>query len=178
MRILRKYGNRRLYDTTDSKYVNLDDLAAIIRRGEDIRVVDASTEADLTREVLLQVVLDLHGGLDFLPPGLLRRIIRATGDDPAQRLLRQQLTSALSLLHDQLDRWEAAFGNWMGARPPPPAPTPPPPSERAAPPEPTSTPPAEAPRPPTADDDLVALRDRLARLEAQLNPGKAPPGKR
>ena len=161
MRILRKYGNRRLYDTTDSKYVNLDDLATILRRGEDIRVVDATSEADLTREVLLQVVLDLHGGLDFLPAGLLRRIIRATGDDPAQRLLRQQLTTALGLLHEQLDRWESAFGNWMGGRP---APTPPP----------TAAPPAPAPPESSSavpgDPELDALRERLAQLEARLKP--------
>ena len=161
MRILRKYGNRRLYDTTDSKYVNLDDLATILRRGEDIRVVDATSEADLTREVLLQVVLDLHGGLDFLPAGLLRRIIRATGDDPAQRLLRQQLTTALALLHEQLDRWESAFGSWMGGRS---APTPPPTAAPAAP-----APPESSPAVP-GDPELDALRERLAQLEARLKP--------
>ncbi len=167
MRILRKYGNRRLYDTTDSKYVNLDDLATILRRGEDIRVVDATTEADLTREVLLQVVLDLHGGLDFLPAGLLRRIIRATGEDPGQRLLRQQLTTALSLLHDQLDRWESAFGGWMGARPAAPPTEPPPPNAAPTPPEPPAPPPAPAG---AGDPELDALRDRLAQLEARLKP--------
>lgn len=161
MRTIKKYGNRRLYDTADSRYVNLEDLAALIRGGEEIQVVDAASGADLTRELLLQIVLELHGGLDFLPPGLLRRIIRATGDDPAQRLLRQQLGTALGLLHEQLDRLEATFGGW---------PRPPGASART-PGAPTSEPPPDADTPPSPSApgaEVDALRARLQELEARL----------
>lgn len=151
MRIIRKYENRRLYDSTASHYVNLEDIAGMVRAGEDVRVVDAKTDADLTREVMLQIVLESHGLVDFLPAGLLRRVIRATGNDPAQRLLRHQLATALALLHDQLDRWEGAMGGW------PRSPTPPAPS---------TTPPSSPPPPPV--DELATLRERLASLEGRL----------
>jgi polyhydroxyalkanoate synthesis repressor PhaR len=182
MTLIRKYGNRRLYDTQASRYINLDDLAALVRGGEEVKVVDAKTEEDLTREVLLQVILELQGGLDFLPVALLRRIIRATGDEPAQRLLRQQLSTAFELLHAQFDRLEAQFGTLFpgffgGGRPtatpsPKPAPTPPP-EEPEAPEEPPSAaaPKGEEPAAEPAGDELDALRARLAALEKRLKRG-------
>ena len=57
MVIIKKYGNRRLYDSARSRYINLEELAAIIRAGEAVQVVDAKTNEDLTHEVLMQVVL-------------------------------------------------------------------------------------------------------------------------
>lgn len=166
MTVLKKYSNRRLYDTERSRYVNLDDVATMIRAGEEVRVEDAKTGEDLTREVLLQVVVELHGGMDFLPVGLLRRIIRATGDDPFQRVLRQQLASALELLGGQMDRVERQFEQMFPGfgKPPPPPP-------KAAAPEP---PPAEEAPPPSpaasgaGEDEIGALRARLSALEERL----------
>ncbi|NOY27753.1 MAG: hypothetical protein GXP62_17965, partial [Oligoflexia bacterium] len=62
VRTIKKYSNRRLYDTAASGYINLQDLAALVRSGEDIRVVDVETEADLTRQILLQIVLESPEG--------------------------------------------------------------------------------------------------------------------
>jgi polyhydroxyalkanoate synthesis repressor PhaR len=55
--LIKKYGNRRLYDTGDSRYVTLDELAAKIRTGVDLRVVDAQNGEDLTQATLTQIVL-------------------------------------------------------------------------------------------------------------------------
>jgi len=167
-RIIRKYGNRRLYDTQDSCYINLAELAALIKAGEEVVVEDASTKADLTRELYFQVLFEHEGAMDFLPLGMLRRIIRATGEDPAQKVLRGQLGQAFHLLSDQMDRLEQTFGAFT---PKPPAPKrtkaaePPPEAEAPAAPGPAS-PRSTAPAAPT--DDLAALRARLAALEGRL----------
>ncbi len=165
-RIIKKYGNRRLYDTSASTYINLGELAALLKSGEDVRVEDATTKADLTRELYFQVLFEHEGAMDFLPLGMLRRIIRATGDDPGQRVLRQQLGQAFHLLSDQLDRMEATFGPFT----PRPAPSQTASSPRAPEPEPAEP---EAPQPtpaaePRTPDDLAALRERLAALEGRL----------
>ncbi len=144
--LIRKYPNRRLYDVEHSRYVNLNDVAALVRLGEDVRVEDAQTGADLTREVLLQVALEVLSGVDLLPPSLLRRVIRSTGTDPVASALRVQLVTGMELLSTQLDRFEAMFPK---ARAPVAAPKPAP---------------VEAP----ADPELEALQARLAVLDARL----------
>ena len=75
MLLVKKYPNRRLYDTRNSRYVTLDDLAGIIRKGEDVSVQDAQSNQDLTQEVLMQIILERGGG-KLLPSGLLLRLIR------------------------------------------------------------------------------------------------------
>lgn len=166
---IKKYGNRRLYNTETSRYVNLEELAALIRGGETVEVADATSGADLTRDVLLQIVLEAQGGASLFPTGLLHRVIRAQGEHPAQRLLLSQLGTALSLMETQLAAMEERFP-WMRAagtpwsgQAPPPKETPPPPEappEEAA--ESAST--TGAPE----DPELAALRARLAGLEARL----------
>lgn len=94
-------------------------------------------------------------GVDLLPIGMLRRLIRASGSAPAHLLLRQQLSTGLDLVSSQLDRMEALLQ--------PPAPPPPPPSRREA----DEPPPEESPRA-APDPELVELRARLAALEARL----------
>ena len=174
-RIVKKYGNRRLYDTVDSKYINLAELALLIKSGDEVLVEDATTKADLTRELYFQVLFEHEGAMDFLPLGMLRRIIRATGDDPAQKLLRTQLGQAFHLLSDQLDRmeaWTAPAAAWgKPVRPAARAGGPHGAAEPAEepPPEPAPAHPAAPPaseRPP--QDDLAALRARLAALEGRL----------
>ena len=76
---IRKYENRRLYDTSASRYINLDDLAAMVRNGTEIKVVDAKSGEDLTRVTLTQIIVeeakDQPGGL---PLELLRQLIMAS----------------------------------------------------------------------------------------------------
>jgi polyhydroxyalkanoate synthesis repressor PhaR len=92
--LIKKYGNRRLYDTTSSRYVNLDDLAAHIRAGREVRVVDAKTGQDLTRVVLTQIITeDAKGKPTGLPLELLRQLIIAS-DEVRQEFLMWYLKSA------------------------------------------------------------------------------------
>jgi polyhydroxyalkanoate synthesis repressor PhaR len=92
--LIKKYGNRRLYDTAGSRYVNLDDLAAHIRAGREVRVVDAKTGQDLTRVILTQIITeDAKGKPTGLPLELLRQLIIAS-DEVRQEFLMWYLKSA------------------------------------------------------------------------------------
>lgn len=86
MPVIKRYANRKLYDTDSKRYVTLEDLAEFIRRGEDVRVVDHVSGEDLTSMTLLQVVFEEEkkiGGL--LPSVFVARLIRA-GDDTVSTL--------------------------------------------------------------------------------------------
>src|SRR5437588_10017992 len=92
--IIKKYGNRRLYDTVGSRYVNLDDLAEHIRAGREVRVVDAKTGRDLTRVTLTQIITeDAKDKPTGLPLELLRQLIIAS-DEVRQEFLMWYLKSA------------------------------------------------------------------------------------
>ena len=92
--IIKKYGNRRLYDTAGSRYVNLDDLAALVRKGQEVRVVDAKTGRDLTRVTLTQIITeDAKDKPTGLPLELLRQLVIAS-DEVRQEFLMWYLKSA------------------------------------------------------------------------------------
>lgn len=76
---IKKYSNRRLYDTDDSRYITLDELTERVRKGRDVRVVDAKTGDDLTQATLLQIVLETSAAR-LLPAPLLARLIRMEND--------------------------------------------------------------------------------------------------
>lgn len=166
MVVIKKYGNRRLYHTGTSSYVNLDQVTAIIRSGERIQVVDAKSGDDLTRDVLLQIMMEVLASGDLFPTSMLHRVIRATGDDPWSRMTRQQMATGLQLLSAQMDQLEAMVPK-PGAASPPPAPEPDPEpvvQDEAPPPKPAAAPPSR----PQAAQELDALRAQLAALEARL----------
>jgi polyhydroxyalkanoate synthesis repressor PhaR len=78
--IVKKYENRRLYDTTNSRYVNLDEVAQMLRKGADVQAVDATTGEDITRLVLTQIIVEGAKDNDScLPLDLLRQMVIATG---------------------------------------------------------------------------------------------------
>jgi polyhydroxyalkanoate synthesis repressor PhaR len=79
--VVKKYGNRRLYDTNGSRYITLDELAEIIRAGTDVRVVDAKSGEDLTPATLTQIIIEGRGAGKMLPVPLLMQLIRL--DDAA-----------------------------------------------------------------------------------------------
>lgn len=87
MLLVKKYPNRRLYDTQESRYITLDDLETRIRRGADVMIQDASTGADLTQETLTQIILERGGGR-ILPASLLLRLIRLDDEALAEFLTR------------------------------------------------------------------------------------------
>ena len=71
--LIKKYGNRRLYDTGDSRYITLEELAAKIRGGTDVRVVDATDGTDLTQVTLTQLILESGSAARMLPVNTPRR---------------------------------------------------------------------------------------------------------
>jgi polyhydroxyalkanoate synthesis repressor PhaR len=94
--LIKKYGNRRLYDTGDSRYITLDELAAKIRAGAEVRVVDAKTGDDLTQVTLTQLILEGGTAARLLPVGLLTQLIRL-GDDALGEFFSRYVTAALDL---------------------------------------------------------------------------------
>ena len=94
--VIKKYGNRRLYDTDESRYVTLDELAAKIRAGAELRVVDAQTGEDLTQATLTQIVLETGHAARFLPVQLLTQMIRLS-DDSLAEFFSRYVTGALDL---------------------------------------------------------------------------------
>lgn len=78
---IKKYANRRLYDTKDSKYITIDELADKVRYGEDVRVVDAASGEDLTQATLVQVIIEGRGAGRMLPVPLLTQMIRLDDEE-------------------------------------------------------------------------------------------------
>ena len=91
--IIKKYENRRLYDTTNSRYVNLEEVAEMIRRGENVQVVDAATGEDLTRLVLTQIIVEEAKVPDSsFPLDVLRQMVVATGKATQETTLKYMKT--------------------------------------------------------------------------------------
>lgn len=79
--IIKKYANRRLYNTETSSYITLDHLAAMTREGRDFKVIDAKTEDDITHNVLTQIIMEEEArGQTLLPVNFLRQLIALYGD--------------------------------------------------------------------------------------------------
>ena len=86
--IIKKYENRRLYDTSNSRYVNLDDIAQMVREGIEVQVLDAATGEDLTRVVLSQIVVEsAKAPNSTFPLDMLRQMIVASGQVSREGLL-------------------------------------------------------------------------------------------
>lgn len=100
-RIIKKYPNRRLYDTEQSRYITLADLQKLAEMGEDFEVKDASSGADITRMILLQIIADQeNGGNPVFTTDILTRIIRFYGGS-VQDALTSYLEQSLSLFEQQ-----------------------------------------------------------------------------
>ena len=79
--VIKKYANRRLYDTRKSSYITLEDLAGMVRDGREFRVVDAKSDEDITHSVLTQIIMDEEQrGQTMLPVSFLRQLITLYGD--------------------------------------------------------------------------------------------------
>jgi polyhydroxyalkanoate synthesis repressor PhaR len=97
-RLIRKYSNRRLYDTGASRHVTLDDLRKLIVAGERIKVIDEKSGDDLTRSVLLQIIAEQEQfGMPVLSSELLEMIVRFYGG-PMQALLSRYLEQAFTAM--------------------------------------------------------------------------------
>lgn len=96
MLVVKKYPNRRLYDTAESRYITLEDLASRVKSGSDVLVQDATTGADLTQATLTQIILESRGGARLLPVPLLLRLIRL-GDEALAEFLGRYVSWALEM---------------------------------------------------------------------------------
>lgn len=96
MTLIKKYGNRRLYDTGLSRYITLEELAGHVRDGADVRVVDAKSGSDLTQATLAQIILESRGGSKLLPTTLLVQLIRM-GDEALAEFFGRYVSGALEL---------------------------------------------------------------------------------
>jgi polyhydroxyalkanoate synthesis repressor PhaR len=175
--IIKKYANRRLYNTARSTYVTLDHLAQMVREGQDFVVNDAKTGDDITRGVLAQIIFDEEAkGQTMLPANFLRQLIRLYGDtlqgfvpgyleasmetfSRNQEAMREQVRQAFEA-NPALANFEAlARSNmeWF---------------ENAlrmfAPFATGMAPKGVAPRPPRRDVELEELKEQLAAMQAQL----------
>jgi polyhydroxyalkanoate synthesis repressor PhaR len=111
--IIKKYANRRLYDTGTSTYVTLDDLARMVRDGQEFVVQDARSGEDITRAVLGQIIFDLENqGQHLLPIAFLRQLIRFYGDS-MQAVLPTYLETALAAFIRNQDELRQQFTGAM-----------------------------------------------------------------
>jgi polyhydroxyalkanoate synthesis repressor PhaR len=155
--VIKKYGNRRLYDTAGSRYVNLDDIAGFVREGKEVQVVDTKTGQDLTRVTLTQIITeDAKEKPTGLPLELLRQLIVAS-DEVRQEFVMWYLKSAFDAYQKVQEAVQSRLGDvqsailspmemmkkFLGASP------------------------SSQPRPETKSE-LDALRKRVAELEERL----------
>ncbi len=165
--IIKKYGNRRLYDTSGSRYVNLDDIAALIRNGKNVQVVDARTGEDLTRLTLTQIISeDVRDKPTGLPLELLRQLIVAS-DRASQEFISWYLNSAMDAYKKVQSAVETRFSDVQSA-----VLSPLDTVRRFF----SGTP--SAPQRPESDMEVEALRQKIAELEARLERSSAPPPRR
>jgi polyhydroxyalkanoate synthesis repressor PhaR len=107
---IKKYANRRLYDTESSTYITLDRLAAMVREGREFEVVDAKTGEDLTRQVLTQIIVDEEArGSTMLPVNFLRQLIGLYGNQ-MQGMVPQYLEAAMDAFQKNQSAMRDAFG--------------------------------------------------------------------
>ena len=115
--IIKKYANRRLYNTDTSTYVTLDDLAAMVRSERDFVVYDAKSGEDLTHAILTQIIVDQESkGQNLLPIRFMRQLIRFYGDS-IERLVPSYLEFSLDKLTREQDRYREQFANAFGSGP-------------------------------------------------------------
>jgi polyhydroxyalkanoate synthesis repressor PhaR len=112
--IIKKYANRRLYNTDTSTYVTLEDLAEMVRAERDFVVYDAKTGEDLTHAVLTQIIVEQESrGTNLLPIGFLRQLIRFYGDS-MQKLVPSYLEFSLDSLTKQQEQYRRRFAHAFG----------------------------------------------------------------
>ena len=112
--VVKKYANRRLYNTETSSYVTLDDLAAMVRDGRDFVVYDAKSGEDLTRSVLTQIIVEQEGkGQSMLPTSVLRQLIGLYGDN-LQSLVPRYLEAAMASFTQQQEQMRETLTKTMG----------------------------------------------------------------
>jgi polyhydroxyalkanoate synthesis repressor PhaR len=188
--VIKKYANRRLYNTGTSTYVTLDDLAEMVKKGEDFSVQDAKTGDDITHPVLTQIIFELENkdGQNMLPIPFLRQLIAFYGDQ-MQMIVPSFLEQSMTAFAKEQERFREQMKSALGKGPidmmqmPPPLKaleeqtrrnmemfqnamrmfTPFPPAGSAPPPEP------EKKEAPPKSGDLQELKDQIAAMQRKID---------
>ncbi len=115
---IKKYANRRLYNTGTSTYVTLEDLAAMVKEGEDFLVYDAKTGDDITRSVLAQIIFEQENkaGQNLLPTTFLRQLIRFYGDS-MQMVVPKYLEQSIDTLTREQEKFRKQLTNTFSGTP-------------------------------------------------------------
>jgi polyhydroxyalkanoate synthesis repressor PhaR len=115
--IIKKYANRRLYDTESSTYITLERLAEMVRQKREFQVVDAKSGEDITRSVLTQIIMDEEArGSTMLPVNFLRQLISMYGDQ-MQAVVPQYLEASLDQLQRNQSQLREAMAGAFAANP-------------------------------------------------------------
>src|ERR1700709_2679874 len=115
---IKKYANRRLYNTGTSTYVTLEDLAAMVKDGEDFLVYDAKTGDDITRSVLAQIIFEQENkaGQNLLPTTFLRQLIRFYGDS-MQMVVPKYLEQSIDMLTREQEKFRKQMSSTFSMTP-------------------------------------------------------------
>jgi polyhydroxyalkanoate synthesis repressor PhaR len=115
---IKKYANRRLYNTGTSTYVTLEDLAAMVKEGEDFLVYDAKTGDDITRSVLAQIIFEQENkaGQNLLPTTFLRQLIRFYGDS-MQMVVPKYLEQSIETLTKEQEKFRKQIASTLSGTP-------------------------------------------------------------
>jgi polyhydroxyalkanoate synthesis repressor PhaR len=112
--IIKKYANRRLYNTETSSYITLDHLATMVREGRDFQVLDAKSNDDITRTVLTQIIVEEESrGQTMLPVNFLRQLISLYGDG-LQSMVPQYLEASMQAFRQNQAQMQKTFGGAFG----------------------------------------------------------------
>lgn len=164
--IIKKYENRRLYNTTDSRYVNLDEVARMVQEGYDVKVLDAATGEDLTRLVLTQIIVEhAKGPGSTFPLDVLRQMVVASGKATQENTLKY-MRALVEMYQSALRAMSPALNPFDFMRPLSGAPSTESPSVRETDQE------VRTPAPPVVEDEapeVEELRQRMEELEGMVS---------
>ncbi len=115
--IIKKYANRRLYNTSSSSYITLDDLAEMVRENVEFQVLDAKSGDDITHSILTQIIMDEEAnGEQMLPVGFLRQLIGMYGNS-MQAMVPSYLEASMANFRDNQTKIREAFEKGMSNNP-------------------------------------------------------------
>ena len=165
--VIKKYANRRLYNTGSSSYITLDDLAAMVRADTDFTVVDAKSGEDITHAILTQIIVEQESsGEQMLPVSFLRDIIGMYGQSMGG-MMPSYLEASMAAFRKNREGLQEAFAKGIGSNP------------LAAMAEANIRlmqnaaaafmPPARSEGPKAEGDDLAALREQMAQMQKKLD---------
>src|SRR4029453_16547083 len=106
--LIKRYGNRRLYNTETSRYLNYQELVKLIRDGHDVQIIDSRTKADVTKAVLMQVILEEEKNQSVLPVSFLFQVIRSQ-DSSVQDFFKNYLSSSFEAYLKTKEEFDRRF---------------------------------------------------------------------